>query len=593
MTRPGALLGAMTVWLALMAGPRAQQPSTRPQTPLFRAGVNLVALEVSVLDKQRHPVTDLTATDFTILDGGQPRPVAAFTAVRLPEAAQESPASWMESTSADVVTNQVDGRRLIVIVLSSASPRLASLAHTVVDHLGPADLASVMLLVRPEIGQGFTTDRAKLHDAVDRAAMARRDDMQPPFRPLDTLTTRIASLGPLSDRKKVVYFIHGGGPVGNLASRVDLYATAKRAGVTLNCLAPQIVIPPFDGGCKELASNGGGDAVTDSNAPEEDVPTLMQASGSYYLLGFQPLDPKVNALGASRVEVKVDRPDVEVRTATVRDAVSAASGATPPSPRDAMASALAGAVADDAIPLEISATPFAKGIGATATVVVALTFRLPGIPWSRPDVQEVEIHALAIDGREEQGGRENVHWAARSAAGDREGTVFAMVELAPGDHEIRASLHSTALNRTASVFTTISIVDFAQEALSLSGISVHAEAPMTQVGADALRGWSPTVPTTSRTFATSDHVSTSVLIYQGGKVPLADVTAVVKITNDRDAVVSTTTETLDAERFRLGRRLIYSPVLPLDRLAPGRYLATITATAGDLTAERDLQFTVK
>ena len=44
----------------------AQQPS-----PTFRAGVDLITVEVSVVDGQSHPVPDLSAADFEVKVYGQ------------------------------------------------------------------------------------------------------------------------------------------------------------------------------------------------------------------------------------------------------------------------------------------------------------------------------------------------------------------------------------------------------------------------------------------------------------------------------------------------------------------------------------------
>lgn len=54
----------------LAADPLQQVPSGQAQ---FRAAVDLVQLDVSVLDRDRRPVRGLTAADFTILENGRAR----------------------------------------------------------------------------------------------------------------------------------------------------------------------------------------------------------------------------------------------------------------------------------------------------------------------------------------------------------------------------------------------------------------------------------------------------------------------------------------------------------------------------------------
>ena len=64
----GASIGA---GLAVAGAARAAAAQTPPQVT-FRAGVDLVDVEVSVLDKNRLPVRGLTANDFTVLEEGSP-----------------------------------------------------------------------------------------------------------------------------------------------------------------------------------------------------------------------------------------------------------------------------------------------------------------------------------------------------------------------------------------------------------------------------------------------------------------------------------------------------------------------------------------
>ena len=64
---------------------------------------------------------------------------------------------------------------------------------------------------------------------------------------------------------------------------------------------------------RELASATGGRAVLNSNAPTDRVAPLFEEAQSYYLLAFDAGRPSANGR-MRRVEVTVNRPDVEVRT---------------------------------------------------------------------------------------------------------------------------------------------------------------------------------------------------------------------------------------------------------------------------------------
>lgn len=81
----------------------AQSGPGQPQTT-FRTGADIVRLDVSVLDKNRRPVRNLTARDFTVLEEGEPRSIVAFSAVDVPDP-PDHPVAWMRDVGSDVATN--------------------------------------------------------------------------------------------------------------------------------------------------------------------------------------------------------------------------------------------------------------------------------------------------------------------------------------------------------------------------------------------------------------------------------------------------------------------------------------------------------
>jgi hypothetical protein len=100
------------------AAPRAL-PQTTQQPPTFRDRVDVVRLDVAVVDKGGHPVRGLTAEDFTVLEDGKPARVVGLSEVELPPPTPPT-TPWLRDVAPDVVTNDVDARRLIIILFDDA-----------------------------------------------------------------------------------------------------------------------------------------------------------------------------------------------------------------------------------------------------------------------------------------------------------------------------------------------------------------------------------------------------------------------------------------------------------------------------------------
>ncbi len=198
MFRPTVVtVGCLAVALNLVIAAQ-QAPPQAP--PVFRAGVDLVHLDVSVLDKDRRPIRGLKAEDFTILEDGKPQNIAAFIPVDVPENPPK-PAAWSGRAPADVQTNegsQDPEGRLFVLLMDDAMipPHAASLktardvAKKFLDKVTPADRVAVVFSQSGR-NQNFTNDRARLIAAIDslKAGSATHlggwdtaPDLKPPAR---------------------------------------------------------------------------------------------------------------------------------------------------------------------------------------------------------------------------------------------------------------------------------------------------------------------------------------------------------------------------------------------------------------------------
>src|SRR6058998_1219369 len=112
----------MTLGLGAWPAMQAAAPSqVQADQPVFRAGVDLIQLDVSVLDGKRQPVTGLNASDFTVFENGVQRPVRAFTSIQLRPNAGTAVAA---TVPLDVVTNLVGQQegRLVVILMDRSIP---------------------------------------------------------------------------------------------------------------------------------------------------------------------------------------------------------------------------------------------------------------------------------------------------------------------------------------------------------------------------------------------------------------------------------------------------------------------------------------
>jgi VWFA-related protein len=606
--RGGLLVGGLAVVVGAL---EAQQPGP----PRFRAGVEVVPVEVSVLDARGRPVPGLTAADFTVTEDGRPQRIVAFAAMEAP-GSEEAPAA---GAGGDVVTN--GGRppaRLVVVVMDDAlvTPKMLWAARVarevgrqVVAGLGPADLGAVVYTLDSRRAQGFTADRARLLEAVERF-VPRGPGPGDLFRlyALATLRQVVETLAAVPDRRRVVVFVSPGvamrvaeraapvafnvpgdpqGQAGTL--RRELGAIVQQAreahvpiyAVSVNGLCPDASCDPQHDFLRTLAHETGGFAVVDTNDVAPGVAEILPANASYYVLGYEPAVRRGDGRW-HRIAVRVGRPGVTVRARQGYE--DRRVPAVPP-----LDAALAGVVPATDLPLAAWADAFVGADGRPGALVVV------GLPEAEAEGKggapaAVEVRVVASDERLRvaRTGRVRVGGKTALLGGD----VPVWLPLPAGRYQVRVAAGRGERGPAGSVFLDVEVPAWAREPVGLSGVAVGGGAAE---GPRAVRvGGVPFVPTTRRVFRREERVQGFVQVVRRERGGASAVTVVMRVVSERGDTVVEARETVGEQAFGRGRVVGRGLEVPGGTLRPGSYRLVVQAVpVRGAAVERRVAFTVR
>ena len=612
----------------------AQQP---PQVPTFRTSIDIVRLDVSVLDRQRNPIRNLKQGDFTVLVDGVEQPIVAFEPVEIAPI-DHSLAPWTRAVASDVRDNLVGEPRIFIIVIDDASTPHSDLwmwrtgrelARSVVDEMRPGDLAAVTYTFNGRHAQDLTSDRAKLLAAIEKYTpqaglpMAGRM-VQDTLRNLFT-AMRQRTIG---GRAAVMWISTGavnverlrldrgfGERVENAYSLItEVNELAREARVSnlpvygfsiagLMAPGPTWGISPVhyrqaDAGnevLRYIADRSGGRAVYNTNAPVRRVPEVMNELSAYYVLGYRATYP-TDDRKTRRLRIKVNHPDAQVFPDD-RPMLPVPQRKPPKmTPETPLLLAMSDILPQRGIPLRVAVAPVATDTKSRAAVALALGVEhpAPGEPLTErvdvltriftPDGEPVTRLAHTAD----------IKWVP-SETSSREGQyeVLSRLDLKPGRYLLRTSVHSASRNKTGSVYADLTIPDFRKEPLSMSGVVLSATPGVRAVPKDAVATLLPVVPTAEREFSGSQTVNALVRLYQAEKKAAQPVVFRATITDAVGLDVWSHADTVPASRFDARRAADVTFAVPLDKLADGEYLMTITATAGEHRRELHTRFARK
>lgn len=288
---------AFAVLLATLAV-AAQEP---PQ--VFRAGVDLVSLNVTVSDGQQRYVTDLERPDFRVFEDGAAQELLFFNRTNLPIAL-----SLLIDTSASMEER--------LVVAQEAAVGFA-------QRIRPQDLAQVVDFdSRVEIVQGFTSETASLERAIRGTSPGGSTSLYNAVYIALRELAKVKAKSPDDVRRQAIVVLSDGEDTTSLVSFEEVMELARRSETAIYTIG----LHPRDQGAlkgfreaefvlRQLAQETGGRSFFVQRAEELTgvYGQIADELSSQYTMGYASKNSKRD--GAWRkVQVQVARPNVTVRT---------------------------------------------------------------------------------------------------------------------------------------------------------------------------------------------------------------------------------------------------------------------------------------
>lgn len=605
------------------AAPTAQQP-------VFRSGVQYVAVDVVVTDKNDRAITDLKKEEFSITEGGKPQSIQDFQFVSVPAVTRTvSVAEAMKEAEPDVATNVAPSpnSRLFVILIDDLHlieqdiVRIKTTLRDLVQGLSPDDEVALTFVSFSNLSVNFTRNRGKILAAVENVKAALGFGLDslgmnggtarqvPAFArtSAESLKMVTRSLAGSTHPRRAIFFISGGS-VGDpwapdpspamLAVKDDLLETfdlARRADVPIYAIDPRGNVTPAEavrgGGTtrdstirsglkiqrnnlSELAINTGGRAIVGASDMKRMIQEVVQENSSFYLLGYYP-EPLIADGKFHDLKVHVSRPGtiVRARTGYVAPSKERATETT----AAVLNKAMSAGVNVSGLPIRVFAAPLAATAkGMTTAVTVEVTYPFP-IDGSRriDDTLELSIMALDPDAKVKFKASRPMKIAGTApSTGDITFLLDEAIELPAQSLTLRVGVASQVLGKAGTSQIAMDVPKVSDSKLQMSGIAIGFDGPArgAVMNASLIERLIPFQPTTTREFKSSDTLKLfGRLFWKGKDQPVVSVS----ITGSGAPVTVTVPATAKTVENR--QEAVLDTVLPLKNLSPGQYHLVIDA----------------
>ena len=310
------VVAAVAGWLSVAALARAQavipappapQAPQAPQAPdksqVFRAGVEVVSLNVTVTDAQGRYVTDLNQEEFSVFEDGAKQELTYFNRTNLPIA-------------------------LSLLIDSSASmeQRMENAQEAAIGfakRIRPQDLAQVVDFdSRVEIKLGFTNQPEALETAIRSTSAGGSTALHNAVYISLKELAKVKAKNPDEIRRQAIVVLSDGEDTSSLVSFEEVLELAKRSETAIYTIGLQPRETSALRGFREaefvlrqLAQETGGRAFFAKQIEElKDVyGQIAEELSSQYSMGYASKNPRRDG-AFRRIVVQVSRPNGTART---------------------------------------------------------------------------------------------------------------------------------------------------------------------------------------------------------------------------------------------------------------------------------------
>ncbi|MDE3154140.1 MAG: VWA domain-containing protein [Acidobacteriota bacterium] len=287
----------------------APQPPAQPraipgQPPAFRAGVEVVSLNVTVTDQTGHYITDLKRSDFQVYEDGVQQDLSYFDATHLPLALA-----------------------LLLDTSASMQEKLGTVQQAAIGfarHLRPQDLAEVIDFdSRVQVLQPFTSNEQALQQAILQTSAGGSTSLYNAIYIALNELKKVVEAHPDEVRRQAIIVLSDGEDTSSLVSFDEVMDLAKRSETAIYTIGlrtddPYVSRPGFqeaDYVMRQLAEQTGGRSFFPTKL--SDLAGVYGQIGdelsSQYRLGYISKNQRRDGTWR-RIVVRVSRPDAIVRT---------------------------------------------------------------------------------------------------------------------------------------------------------------------------------------------------------------------------------------------------------------------------------------